>query len=227
MYQFITGPLLWLSFAIFFIGIIARVVMYIRGLSWQLDRVAYSEHFSYGMKGAIRSIFYWIIPFGSVGWRKKPGMTFLFFIFHFCLLLTPIFLSAHNILLMEGLGFSLPTLPGGVADLLTIILIIAGVFLVLRRIAFPEVRILTSWYDILMIAITVAPFITGFIAYHSSASANYHEWLIIHILCGEIMLVAIPFTKLSHMVLFFMSRAQLGMDFGIKRGGMKGKGFAW
>ena len=41
------------------------------------------------------------------------------------------------------------------------------------------------------------------------------------------MLVAIPFTKLSHFVLFFMSRMQIGMDFGIKRGGMKSKGMAW
>jgi nitrate reductase gamma subunit len=48
-----------------------------------------------------------------------------------------------------------------------------------------------------------------------------------HIICGEIMLIAIPFTKLSHMVMFFLSRGQLGMDYGIKRGGMKGKGLAW
>jgi len=42
------------------------------------------------------------------------------------------------------------------------------------------------------------------------------------------MLIAVPFTKLSHFVLFFMSRGQIGMDFGIKRGGMKNpKGFAW
>jgi len=27
--------------------------------------------------------------------------------------------------------------------------------------------------------------------------------------------------------LFFASRAQLGMDYGIKRGGAKGKGMAW
>ncbi len=41
------------------------------------------------------------------------------------------------------------------------------------------------------------------------------------------MLIAIPFTKLSHLVLFFCSRVQLGMDYGIKRGGMKGKGLVW
>ena len=44
---------------------------------------------------------------------------------------------------------------------------------------------------------------------------------------GVAMLVAIPFTKLSHFLLFFLSRAQLGMDYGIKRGGMKSKGMPW
>ena len=51
--------------------------------------------------------------------------------------------------------------------------------------------------------------------------------MITHILCGELFLIAIPLTKLSHFILFFASRAQLGMDYGIKRGGMKGKGLAW
>jgi nitrate reductase gamma subunit len=95
----------------------------------------------------------------------------------------------------------------------------------MRRIALPEVRILTTAYDYLLLAITIAPFLTGFIAAHTVA--NYNAWLIAHVLTGELMLVAIPFTKLSHFVLFFMSRAQIGMDYGIKRGGMKGRGLSW
>jgi hypothetical protein len=39
MYEFVTGPLAWLSFGIFSIGIIIRIVLYIRGLDWRLDRV--------------------------------------------------------------------------------------------------------------------------------------------------------------------------------------------
>jgi nitrate reductase gamma subunit len=116
-------------------------------------------------------------------------------------------------------------MPESVADVLTVGVIIAAVFLVLRRIALSEVRILTTIYDFVVLAITVAPFVTGFIAHY--IASDYKFWLIVHVICGEIMLIAIPFTKLSHFVLFFMSRAQLGMDYGIKRGGMKGKGFAW
>jgi len=129
------------------------------------------------------------------------------------------------VLLLERWGFSLPTLPEGLADGMTLAVIVAAVFIILRRIALPEVRILTKPYDFLVLAIAVAPFLTGFLAYNQMGS--YDFWIVAHVLSGEIMLVAIPFTKLSHFLLFFLSRAQLGMDFGIKRGGMKNKGMAW
>lgn len=224
MYQFVTGPLAWIAFAVFFLGLLARIIWYIRGLDWKLDRVAYTEHAAYGFRGAVRSIVYWLIPYGTHGWRFYKVLTALIFAFHIGLVFTPLFLRAHNILLMERWGFSLWSLPEGVADFMTVVVIVAGVFLMLRRIAFPQVRIITTAYDYLLLAITLAPFITGFMAYHQAP--GYHGWLIAHIICGEIMLVAIPFTKLSHFVLFFLSRAQIGMDFGIKRGGMKNK-FAW
>ncbi len=226
MYEFVTGPLAWLSFAVFFIGLIVRTVWYIRGLDWKLDRVTYTVNTSYGIKGAIRSIVFWLFPWATRSYRKNPWFVLWLFLMHLGLLLVPIFLLGHNILLRERLGFSFWTLPEGVADVLTTLVILSVVFLVLRRIALPEVRFLTTGYDYLIIAIAVAPFVTGMIA--AAGGVNYNFWIITHVLCGEVFLVAIPFTKLSHFVLFFLSRAQLGMDYGIKRGGMKKtKGMAW
>ncbi len=225
MYEFVTGPLAWLSFGVFFIGLLVRIVRYIRGLDWQMDRVAYSEQLLHGIRGALRSIFYWMLPFGTRSWRFYPGFTVLVFTFHLGLLLTPIFLLAHNMLLEERWGVSLWSMPEGVSDALTIVVICCAVILVLRRLALAEVRILTKPYDILLIFVAAAPFVTGFFAYHHLG--NYNFWLIAHILTGELMLIAVPLTKLSHFVLFFLSRAQIGMDYGIKRGGMKGKGLAW
>jgi len=225
MYEFVTGPLAWLSFAIFFIGLIVRIVWYIRGLDWKLDRVTYGVNTSFGVKGAIRSILFWLFPYGTRSWRNNPWFTFWVFLLHIGLLMTPIFLLGHNILLKERWGISLWTLPEGVADVLTVLVIVSVVFLILRRIALPEVRLITTAYDYLLLAIAVAPFITGFLAFHRTP--DYYFWLMAHIISGEILLVAIPLTKLSHFILFFLSRAQLGMDYGIKRGGMKGKGFAW
>lgn len=226
MYEFVTGPLAWLSFSIFFAGVIVRAVQYIKGLDWQLDRVAYTEYKMQAFKGAMRSMFLWLVPYGTHSWRYYKFFTLLFFTFHIGLLVTPVFLQAHNILLQERFGFSLWSMSDASADFLTIAMLVAALLIVLRRNALPEVRIITSWYDYLVLAIAVAPFITGFFAMHHIG--NYKFWLILHILSGEIMLLAIPFTKLSHFILYFMSRAQLGMDFAIKRGDIKrGKGMAW
>lgn len=225
MYDVVTGPLLWLSFGIFLIGLTVRLILYIKGLNWQMDRVTYTVNVSYGIKGALRSILYWLVPFGTRSWRQNPGFTLIVFGFHLGLIVSPLLLPAHNILIQQAWGVSLPTISEGSADILTMVVIIAAVFIILRRIALPEVRILTEPYDFLVLTIAIAPFVTGFLAFHQFS--GYRFWLILHIICGEIMLVAIPFTKLSHFLLFFLSRAQLGMDFGVKRGGMKNKGMAW
>jgi nitrate reductase gamma subunit len=166
-----------------------------------------------------------LFPYGTHSWRNNSWFTFWVFLLHIGLLITPIFLLGHNVLLKERWGISFWTLPEPAADILTVAVIISAVFLILRRIALPEVRLITTAYDYLLLAIALAPFVTGLLASHRTA--DYSFWLIAHILCGEIFLIAIPLTKLSHFILFFLSRAQLGMDYGIKRGGMKGKGLAW
>lgn len=225
MYELVAGPLAKVAFLVFFLGLIWRFVTYARGLNWQADRVTYTQNVAYGVKGALRSIVSWLIPFGTHSWRFYPFFTVLVFVFHIGLLITPIFLLGHNLMLQEAWGFSLPTISEALADTLTVGMLVAGLFIYLRRIALPQVRILTKPYDLLVLLIAIAPFFTGFMAHMQVG--NYNFWLITHMLSGEIMLVAIPFTKLSHFLLFFLSRAQLGMDFGIKRGGMKSKGMPW
>jgi len=225
MYDFLTGPVLWLTILVSFGGLLVRAVMYVRGLNWQLDRVAYRPNMKYGLRGGFRSILAFIIPFKARLWRTRPGFTIIFFAFHIGLLVTPIFLEAHNVMFKNAFGFCLPTLPTYVADGLAWICLVGGLFLALRRIAFPEVRIITTFYDYLLLVITVLPFITALIVRYQLG--DYQFWLTAHILTGEIWLLCLPFTKLNHVILFFMSRMQLGMDYGIKRGGMKGTDIAW
>jgi len=40
----------------------------------------------------------------------------------------------------------------------------------------------------------------------------------LHLLTAEILLILIPFTKLSHMILFFFTRAFIGFEMGGRRG---------
>lgn len=225
MYELLTGYLFWLSLAVFFIGGLVRIVLYFKGLDWQADRVAYRAYPAEGFKGALRSIYKWLVPFGTHGWRKQPFMTVLFFGFHIGAVLVPLFLVAHNTFLEEKIGFSFFTLNTQTADILTWGVVVCALFLILRRVAIPEVRILTTGYDYFILLVAVAPFATGLLARYQVG--DYSFWLLAHIFCGELLLVLVPFTKLSHVFLFFASRAQLGMDFGIKRGGLKGTKMAW
>ena len=225
MYAFLTGPMLWLSFAICILGCAWRAYMYVKGLNWQLDRVAYGHKPDLAVKGALKSIFHWLIPFASCSWRAKPVFAAAFFLLHIGLVIVPLFLYAHVMIVAERFGVSWPTMPDGLADILTILAVLAGVFILLRRFALGEVRIITTRQDLWIMAISLAPLVTGFVAAHQSGDGN--GWLLAHIITGEIWLIAVPFTKLSHAVLFFCSRAQIGIDFGTKRGGQRGSGIVW
>ncbi len=225
MYDILIGPMAWVSFGVLMMGLVIRILRYIRGLDWKLDRVAYTKNISFGVKGALRSVVLWLFPFGTRSWRDHPVFTVLVFLFHIGLLTVPVFLTAHNILLKEKWGFSLWTLSENAADGIVLLVITTGLLLVLRRVALPEVRKITDANDLTVMLLAITPFVTGYLAHHQAST--YGFWLYAHIISGEILLMAIPFTKLSHFALFFMSRVQLGMDFGIKRGGMKGKGMAW
>lgn len=225
MYAFLTGPFLWFVFAVFFVGLAWRVVWYVKGLSWQLDRVAYRAFPAAGAKGAARSIGFWLLPYGTHNWRQKPLFTAVFFGFHIGAVLVPLFLAGHAELLRERLGLAWPSLPQPLADTLTVIVLVSAVCIAVRRFALPEVRIVTTWYDYLLLAVATAPFATGFLAVMQVG--DYGFWITAHILTGELLLLAIPFTKLYHVIGFFLSRAQLGMDFGIKRGGLKGRSMPW
>ena len=61
MHNFLTGIFFWIALSVCLIGMLVRFVLYFNGLSWRLDRVAYKAHPMYGFKGAVRSIYKWVI----------------------------------------------------------------------------------------------------------------------------------------------------------------------
>ena len=136
--------------------------------------------------------------------------------FHIALLAVPLFLDAHNILWDEAWGVSLWSLPDALSDVMTVILLASIIFLAIRRIVRPEVRILTETWDYVLLSLTALPFATGFFAYHQFGP--YELMMILHLLTAEILLILIPFTKLAHMILFFFTRAFIGFEMGGRRG---------
>ncbi len=197
-----------MTFIIFVVGLIVRIA-FLFGLSRERDRVFYN-HVS--VKWGVKSVFFWLVPWCTESMRRQPVFTLMVFLFHLCLLATPIFLNAHNLLWDEASGISLWSMPDGWADILIITMIFSGSFLLVRRLVRPEVHILTGAWDYVLLFITLLPFITGFLAYHQWGP--YNTMLLLHIISGELLLVLIPFSKLGHMLLFFFSRTFIGFEMG-------------
>ncbi|TET25381.1 MAG: hypothetical protein E3J76_01465 [Candidatus Aminicenantes bacterium] len=68
-----------------------------------------------------------------------------------------------------------------------------------------------------MIVVVALPFITGYFLTHGTVdNIGFlgENIQLIHMLSGELMLILIPFTKLSHFVLFFFSRGATAIEFG-------------
>ena len=210
MYAFVRGPLAWVAFIIFIAGSLYRLIYMLKGA--KKDKVVL-PHMS--CKHSIASLAHWLIPFNSTYMRQRPLFTIISFTFHICLLVTPLFLLAHIMLWDESWGIRWVHISDKTADWMTLIVIAACIFFLYRRLTDPVVKNVTDSSDYIVLAITALPFITGLVAYHQWF--HYKTMLILHILSGEIMLIAIPFTRLSHMFFFFFTRAYFGSESGYVR----------
>lgn len=211
IYTLVRGPLVWIAFIVFFGGTFYRM--------WKTLKLAKKEKVIYpylSFKYTLRSIFHWLTPFGSISMRAHPWFTLLTFVFHICVIITPLFLSGHIELWYDSWKLSWWSLPQDLADAMTVIVIVCLILLVIRRVVQPDVRFLTGKGDYLAIALVAGPFITGFLA-HYELLLEYKLMLTMHMITGEIMLIAIPFTRLSHMFFFWLIRAHTGSEFGAVR----------
>lgn len=211
IYTFVTGPLQWAAWIIC-IGGAAFKLIQLALLARKKDPMVY-EYMSASF--AMRSLLHWLVPYRSENMRKNPMTTFVSFLFHICLLATPIFLMAHVLLWHENFEISWWYLPDWAADVMTVIVLIACVYFWIRRLRVPQVRYLTSAGDFWLLAMVAAPFVTGFWAQHQFPGALYMT--IAHVLCGELFLVALPFTRLAHMFYFLLTRSYMGSEFGAVR----------
>ena len=211
LYSFVSGPLLWLAFLIFACGSVFR-------LSNMFILINKKERFIYSyinLKYSLRSLFYWSVPFLATNWRMNPVFTIVTFAFHISLILSPLFLMSHVMLFSEAFGLQWVTLPDCIADIMTLTVITGSIYFFIRRIVCREVRFVTSVSDFIIIVIVAAPFVTGFLAYHQFF--NYQLIMTLHALSGVVLIVTIPFTRLSHMLLAPFTRAYTGSEFGAIR----------
>jgi len=208
LYNFVSGPLAWLAFIVFFGGSLYRLITLFVLIN-QKEKFIYTYM---SLKYGLRSILHWSTPFATENMKRHPLLTIVTFAFHICLLLTPIFLLAHVTMIDESWDISWWNLSEGAAQIMTVMVVACCVFFLIRRLMSPEVQYVTAASDYVILALVAAPFVTGFLAYYQWL--DYQIVVILHILSGEILLVAIPFTRLSHMLFAPLTRAYMGSEFG-------------
>ncbi|HUU79810.1 MAG TPA: nitrate reductase [Acidobacteriota bacterium] len=212
-YSFVEGPLLWVAFLTFIIGSLLRAALFV-SVSRKRDKVIY-QHLSW--KYVFATIGRWLLPLNK-DVLKNPVFTISGYIFHICLIVVPIWFSGHITLWQESrLEWSWSAIPDGLADWMTIVFLGIALFFLLRRIISADIRLLSTFSDYFLLVVTALPFLSGYFVTHGTLDGIGFlgdNMQVIHMLTGELMLILIPFTKLSHYILFFFSRGAAGIEFG-------------
>ena len=208
LYDLAAGPLFALCLAVFVLGMGARVLSFLWLCKKGPDPAALK---GFRPAWALKSILHWLVP-ANITARENALPTAAGFVFHLGIIAVALFLQAHVILWDQAWDISWWTLPDDLSDVLAFACLAAGAYLIARRLAQPHVRALTGFSDWLVLALSLAPMLTGILAYHQWG--DYDTLITLHVLSADILLFLAPFTKLSHVVLFFVSRAVTGSDFG-------------
>ncbi|OBQ46116.1 TmcC family electron transfer complex membrane anchor subunit [Halodesulfovibrio spirochaetisodalis] len=207
LYNFAVGPLAWAAFIILAVTAVWRLwSMYNLAKQKDASSVAYmSWQFS------LRSIVNWLIPYNSLGWKTNPVLTAVTFIFHICFVVLVIFVTPHQILLENAFGITYPTLSSEAADVLTLITIACCCYFVYRRVTNVTVRYVTRSNDWISLGLVAAPLVTALLG---SWGVGGEIMPLLHVLTAEALIVAIPFTRLAHILFALFTRAYIGSEFG-------------
>lgn len=191
------GPLFWTALAFMVFGLIRHVGLTV----WEGARAyrrAWDKQYPVG-KLAVTTL-HWLVPVGRVKNRGLYSLTTV--LFHLGVILVPLFLAGHIKLWREGVGLSWPALPNGVSTTLTWIVIAMAVAVVVQRAGAKDSRALSRFQDYAIPLFIAVPFLTGFLVMHPAWNPFARDpVLLIHVLSADLLILLVPLTKLSHMIL--------------------------
>ncbi len=200
--DFAMGPLFALSLGVMALGLLRHLVLQLDTLfRRKRSRLKYMP-----WNKMLHDSLEWALP---VRHLTSGNVTFsnASFVFHIGAILVPLFYAGHIVLWEQWLGINLWSIGNGFADVLTVITILAVLVLLVSRIAVPRLRAISRNSDVSLLVLILLPFISGFLAAHPAFNPlPWQTMFLIHLLSAEALLILVPFTKLSHIVLIFFDR---------------------
>jgi nitrate reductase gamma subunit len=205
--EFARGPALQISMAIFVFGITYRVFSLF--LMWRTrDSSAGSSREKPVVIAAIREIIRRLWP--QAAYKQRTMFALINgYVFHFGLAIIVFFLMPHILFFKDLFGFSWPALPNNVIYAVAVITVGSMIAALVMRFANPAQKIISTFDDWFSWLVTFLPVITGLVA-TSHLGARYETLLGLHILSISLLLIWLPFGKLMHFFLVFVTRSQTG-----------------
>ena len=148
----------------------------------------------------IKATLQWLVPFRKIGEQAPYGL--LTFAFHVSIILTPILLAGHIALIRRGTGLGWPAIPNALADILTVAAFLLALVLIVRRALNSDARVLSKFRDYAILVLIAVPFGSGFLVMHPQLNPfPFEAMLLIHVMSANLIMIAIPLSKISHCVL--------------------------
>jgi len=207
------GPLLRLALFAMALGLLRHVLLQVWEISWALGRAG-DQVVPWGL--VLRRNLEWLLPWRYLQRKERRLYNFTSFIFHVGVITVPVFLAGHVAIWQQELGLSWWCLPGSLADWLAVATVVAAIGLLLGRLLNQASRAISKPQDWLLPLLCAAPFVTGFWVVHPGWSPfGVQGVYLAHLLSAELLLFLVPFSKLVHMVLFWISQtsSELGWRF--------------
>jgi len=206
----VKGPMLSAALAIFALGMLARVLeIFVLGRRTNFAKPRGGE-WGPGFRTILGRF---AADPGTL--RRAPFDVLIGWTWHLGFIIALLLFIPHIELTEALLGIGWPGLPNPVVDAVVAVTLVALVAALLHRLTHPVKKRLSTIEDYLIWIVTFLPLITGYLAYHRLVNP-YPLALGLHILAAEIFLIALPFTKLTHIFTAWIARWYTGANFGRK-----------
>lgn len=217
--EFARGPALWLSLAVLFIGSAWRGI----GIFRLKSKVDLSEPRSTRlMAGAMGAIIGHMIPKKEFRDTEKIG-TFIAYFYHVGLAIIVFGFLPHIYFVERLTGIAWPALPAPVVYVAVAVTFVALILILMERLTDGVLRLLSNFDDYFSWFVTFLPLVTGMMVINHPFPAGAAPvppldpaLLAIHLLSVELLFIWLPFGKLSHAFLVFISRGVTGSAFARK-----------
>jgi len=195
--EWLRGPGFAFAFTFMVLGLVRRAAL----TAWEVARAmrrAGDKSLPYRQIGI--TTLKWLVPLGKLKSQLVFSLTSV--LLHAAGVIVALFLGGHIALWARGLGIFWPAIPNGLADVLTLVAIVAAAALVVQRVAAGPARALSRFQDYALLLILALPLASGFLVMHPRLNPfSFEAALLVHVASAELLFVLIPVTKLSHAIL--------------------------